>query len=249
MMMGALAGAHPLQVGDDGLVHQRPVSVDGPEMGGEATAAGAVHAAMYACAALVRAKTTGQGAFIDVAASDATLVNAWLPVVLQRNDSRVTDRSGSAQRSEGELSGARYQFYQTKDGKLVLFGCIEQRFWTVFCDLIDRPDLATRGNEGGTEDVAWGGEDPSSGVNSRTCSRRGRSPNGPTSAPRQDCRSRRRTNHWPTWPTTPDQGQTRLHRRNPPRRRRIQLRRQRRQSRRTDLSVTASRPGARRTHP
>lgn len=160
MMMGALAGAHPLQVGDDGLVHQRPVSVDGPEMGGEATAAGAVHAAMYACAALVRAKTTGQGAFIDVAACDATLVNAWLPVVLQRNDSRVTDRSGSAQRSEGELSGARYQFYQTKDGKLVLFGCIEQRFWTVFCDLIDRPDLATRGNEGGTEDVAWGGEDP-----------------------------------------------------------------------------------------
>ena len=42
----------------------------------------------------------------------------------------------------------------------MLFGCIEQRFWTVFCDLIDRPDLATRGNEGGTEDVAWGGEDP-----------------------------------------------------------------------------------------
>jgi len=81
-------------------------------------------------------------------------------VVLQRNDARVTDRSGSAQRSEGELSGARYQFYQTKDGKLALFGCIEQRFWAVFCDRIDRPDLVTRGNEGGTEDVAWGGEDP-----------------------------------------------------------------------------------------
>ena len=159
MMMGALAGAHPLQVGEDGLVHQRQVSVDGPEMGGEATAAGGVHAAMHACAALVRAKTSGQGAFIDVAASDATLVNAWLPVTLQRNDSRITDRSGMAERADGELSGARYQFYRTKDDKLVLFGCIEQRFWAVFCDRIDRADLVTRGNEGGTDEVGWGGED------------------------------------------------------------------------------------------
>lgn len=159
MMMGALAGAHPLQVGDDGLVHQRQVDVDGPEMGGEATAAGGVHAAMHACAALVRAKTTGRGAFIDVAASDATLVNAWLPVTLQRNDSRITDRGGMAQRAEGELSGARYQFYRTSDDKLLLFGCIEQRFWVVFCDRIERPDLTARGNEGGTDDVGWGGKD------------------------------------------------------------------------------------------
>lgn len=80
-------------------------------------------------------------------------------MTLQRNDSRIADRSGSAERAGGELSGARYQFYRTKDDKLVLFGCIEQRFWTDFCERVGRPDLVTRGNEGGTQDVGWGGED------------------------------------------------------------------------------------------
>ncbi len=159
MMMGSLAGAHPQQMTDDGFVHPRPVSVDGPEMGGEATAAGGVHAAMHACAALVRANRTGKGAYIDVAASDATLMNAWLPVVQQLNDARITDRSGMALRAEGELWGSRYQFYETKDRKILLFACIEHRFWAAFCERIDRPDLVEQGNENATEDVGWG-EDP-----------------------------------------------------------------------------------------
>jgi crotonobetainyl-CoA:carnitine CoA-transferase CaiB-like acyl-CoA transferase len=79
--------------------------LDHPEMGGEATAAGGVHAAMHACAALARAKTTGEEAFIDVAARDATLVNARLPVILQRNDSHANDRGVTAQLEELGLPG------------------------------------------------------------------------------------------------------------------------------------------------
>ncbi|TPG36586.1 CoA transferase [Mycolicibacterium hodleri] len=41
----------------------------------------------------------------------------------------------------------------------MLFGCIEQRFWTAFCSLVERTDLVDRGDEGGTEDLLWGAED------------------------------------------------------------------------------------------
>ena len=56
-------------------------------------------------------------------------MTAWLPIVMQRNVGRITDRSGMPARSDGEMTGSRYQFYETADGRVALFGCIEQRFW------------------------------------------------------------------------------------------------------------------------
>jgi crotonobetainyl-CoA:carnitine CoA-transferase CaiB-like acyl-CoA transferase len=44
-------------------------------------------------------------------------------------------------RAEGENVGAKYQFYETRDRKVILFCCIEPKFWRAFCEAIERADL------------------------------------------------------------------------------------------------------------
>ncbi|MFL6024154.1 MAG: CaiB/BaiF CoA transferase family protein [Marmoricola sp.] len=156
MLMAALAGAFNLGVDEEGLVRSLPRERIGTEAGGESTSVGALHAAMNAIAAVVRARSTGEGAHIDVAASDATVATAWLSTVLILNDERVTDRTGSVVMDGAELAGSRYQFYETADGKFVLFACIEQKFWDRWARSIGREDLVGRKGGGGNDAVEWG---------------------------------------------------------------------------------------------
>jgi crotonobetainyl-CoA:carnitine CoA-transferase CaiB-like acyl-CoA transferase len=156
MMMNALVGAHAVGEGEDGQMCPGTFERDGANLGGEATSVGALHAALHCVAALVRARTTGVGAYIDVAASDATALTAWLAMALQRNDSRITDRTGMAERSGGEMTGSRYQFYATADHKVVLFACIEQRFWDKWAQAAGRDDLVGHTASGGNDAVEWG---------------------------------------------------------------------------------------------
>jgi crotonobetainyl-CoA:carnitine CoA-transferase CaiB-like acyl-CoA transferase len=156
MLMNALVGAHAVREGEDGQLHQSTFEQDGANIGGEATSVGALHATMHALAALVRARSTGEGAYIDVAASDATALTAWLPITLQRNEDRITDRSGMALRANGEMTGSRYQFYKTLDGKVALFACIEQRFWDRWAKAAGRDDLVGRSSDSHNAAVDWG---------------------------------------------------------------------------------------------
>lgn len=159
MLMNALAGAHAVRRGEDGLLHPAVFEQDGANLGGEATSVGALHAALHAVAALVRARATGAGAYVDVAASDATLLTAWLPIALQRNDDRITDRSGMPARSGGEMTGSRYQFYETAEGAVVLFGCIEQRFWDAWATAAGRADLVGQKADETNDSVDWGSDE------------------------------------------------------------------------------------------
>ena len=156
MLMNALVGAHALQRGEDGMLRRGTFDEDGANLGGEATSVGALQAALHAVAALVRARDTGVGAYIDVAGSDATAMTAWLPIALQRNADRITDRSGMAARSGGEMTGSRYQFYETADGRVVLFGCIEQRFWDKWAVAAGREDLVGLTADASNGTVDWG---------------------------------------------------------------------------------------------
>jgi crotonobetainyl-CoA:carnitine CoA-transferase CaiB-like acyl-CoA transferase len=156
MLMNALVGAHAVQRGEDGMLSRGTFEDDGANLGGEATSVGGLHAALHAVAALVRARRTGVGAYIDVAGSDATAMTAWLPIALQRNAERITDRSGMAARSDGEMTGSRYQFYETADGRVVLFGCIEQRFWDKWAVAAGREDLVGRKADTSNGAVDWG---------------------------------------------------------------------------------------------
>lgn len=156
MLMNALVGAHAVERGEDGQLIRGSFAEDGANLGGEATSVGALHAALHAVAALVRARATGVGAYIDVAASDATAMTAWLPIALQRNADRITDTSGMAARSDGEMTGSRYQFYETADHRIALFGCIEQRFWDKWAFAAGREDLVGRQADTTNAAVDWG---------------------------------------------------------------------------------------------
>ncbi len=154
MLMTALAGANPVERGADGLMHPIPPSgLGGAEQGGQATTAAAAHAAMNICAALVARSRTGEGCMIDVAGSDAVVAQALTGVTYQLNDSRLTDRSSLPTVDGGVWTGAKYQFYETKDDRVVILAAIEDKFWQSFCKAIDRPDLITDAttNTGGVD--------------------------------------------------------------------------------------------------
>jgi formyl-CoA transferase len=115
-MMDAMAGALPMKMGDDGLV---------------------VPSDRYArrTGSLV---SGGEGCFIDVSSAHAVVASAWTSVSALLNR---PSRRGWWQDEANTLPVARYQAYQTSDGKFVLFCPEEDKFWHAFCDLVGRPDL------------------------------------------------------------------------------------------------------------
>jgi crotonobetainyl-CoA:carnitine CoA-transferase CaiB-like acyl-CoA transferase len=141
MMMSALAGALPTVEGPDGFLHPDRTTISRTESGGEPTTTGAMFTALGAVSALVQRDRTGQGAYLDVAASDAVVSHAWVKVSFSTNEQLISDRSGYDPKPKGELSGSRYQFYSTSDGHAVLFCAIEYKFWKQFCAAINREDL------------------------------------------------------------------------------------------------------------
>ena len=100
MLMNALVGAHAVERCEDGLLRHGTFDEDGANLGGEATSVGALHAALHAVAALLRARETGKGAYIDVAGSDATAMTAWLTdsVAAQRGSNHGPIRYGGSVR-------------------------------------------------------------------------------------------------------------------------------------------------------
>jgi crotonobetainyl-CoA:carnitine CoA-transferase CaiB-like acyl-CoA transferase len=159
-MMNALAAATPMQIGEDGLAHPI-VPPPGPMgdmlMGGDGTAAGAIHAAFHVAAALFRRATTGEGCFIDVAGHDGVISQAWIGATYALNFDRITDRSSlpAAKSADGSTS-AKYQWYETRDEKMILFCCIEPKFWRNFCRAIERDDLLGAHDETHAVDFAGG---------------------------------------------------------------------------------------------
>lgn len=143
-MMNAAAGATPLEVDDAGFVrpHRGPQPFNGIASGGEGTAAGATFAALHVAAALVQRQHSGEGCYIDVAASEAVISSAWIAATYQLNDDRIADRRSLPDPVDSNgTASAKYQFYRTSDGRFVLFCCIEPKFWENFCRLSGREDL------------------------------------------------------------------------------------------------------------
>jgi crotonobetainyl-CoA:carnitine CoA-transferase CaiB-like acyl-CoA transferase len=114
--------------------------------------AGPAFAALAICAALVRARTTGEPASFELAQSDAAAYFDWYRIETERAytrpSSEVTGNAsdGFERRAAGlggMWEGVRYQFYASADGH-VLFMASEQSFWRNFCAGIDRLDLFER---------------------------------------------------------------------------------------------------------
>jgi crotonobetainyl-CoA:carnitine CoA-transferase CaiB-like acyl-CoA transferase len=112
--------------------------------------AGPLYAALGICAAIIRARETGQGCWLEVAQSDAAAAFNWNGIegnkAYERPEDEVTGNDGDgkgARRPVGDDSmteSVRYQYYRSQDG-LVLFMASEREFWKNFCEGIGRPEL------------------------------------------------------------------------------------------------------------
>ncbi|MDB5453530.1 MAG: fldA 7, partial [Caulobacteraceae bacterium] len=150
LQMNAIVGGMPCEIGEDGLTRfvRGKQFMSGTEGTGSGPVVGATMAAMAAVAALTRRSRTGEGAYIDVAASDAVLAASWIGAAFLLNGHKLVSRAGLADESASgdDVFGgaARYQLYPTKDGRFVLFCAIEPKFWRNFCRAVGREDLLAK---------------------------------------------------------------------------------------------------------
>jgi crotonobetainyl-CoA:carnitine CoA-transferase CaiB-like acyl-CoA transferase len=112
--------------------------------------AGPLYAALGICAAIVRARATGQPCRFEVAQSDAAAAFNWNGIegnkAYERPEDEVTgnDGDGSGPRrpvgDDSMTESVRYQYYRSKDG-IVLFMASEREFWKNFAVGVGRPEL------------------------------------------------------------------------------------------------------------
>lgn len=97
----------------------------------------------------------------DLAAGALTAVTRVLAALLDRARSgrgarivvSMTHEAHELAQFGGPLTGelACYRIYETADGGLITVAALEPHFWQRFCELIERPDLLERRNDGHEE--------------------------------------------------------------------------------------------------
>jgi alpha-methylacyl-CoA racemase len=98
---------------------------------------GALVPAMGILAALVDARSSGRGRYVDVAMTDAVLAHAVFPLL------GFLESGKAPARGTGMLDGGLpcYNVYRTRDGRFMAVGALEQKFWATLCDILGCPDL------------------------------------------------------------------------------------------------------------
>lgn len=88
-------------------------------------------------AAVIDARARGRGRHVDVAMTDAVLAHAIFPMV------QVLAEGEPRPRGEDMLTGGVpcYGVYETRDGRYMAVGALEEKFWQRVCDTLDRADL------------------------------------------------------------------------------------------------------------
>ncbi len=123
-----------------------------PEHASVGMHAGPLFGALGVLAAVIRARTSGQGSQLEIAQSDAAAYMDWYRSetwkAYERPESEVTGNKSDdyvrrAPGTAGMREGVRYQMYASIDGH-VLFMASERAFWKNFCEGIGRMDLFER---------------------------------------------------------------------------------------------------------
>ncbi|MDQ1278113.1 MAG: hypothetical protein QG555_1155 [Thermodesulfobacteriota bacterium] len=98
---------------------------------------GGINAALGIMAALLRRERTGKGQYLDVSILDG--LSPFLVLMM----SEYLAGKGAPVRGESRLGGghACYNIYETRDGKFLALGCLEQKFWDGLCRCLNREDL------------------------------------------------------------------------------------------------------------
>jgi crotonobetainyl-CoA:carnitine CoA-transferase CaiB-like acyl-CoA transferase len=112
------------------------------------TQAGALYAALGVVSAVVRARATGEGAWIDVAQADAAVTWSAYAMDIELTKRRIAEVGGrSVEGSPGAedrvtmRDAVRYQYYDTADDRTIVFQASERHFFIEFCRAVGREDL------------------------------------------------------------------------------------------------------------
>ncbi|MBS0247446.1 MAG: CoA transferase [Proteobacteria bacterium] len=129
------AGHDVNYIGATGLLDLQPGPVTAPVLPPALIAdiAGGTFPAVINILLALRARDqSGEGAFLDIAMTDAMFTFGWYALALGVAAGRFP--------KPGELpvtgSSPRYQLYATLDRRLVACGALEQKFWDAFCQAI-----------------------------------------------------------------------------------------------------------------
>jgi crotonobetainyl-CoA:carnitine CoA-transferase CaiB-like acyl-CoA transferase len=101
---------------------------------------GSLTPVMGILAALVDARATGAGRYVDVAMADSVLAHAFFPLL------GLLERGQPPERGTTILSGGLpcYNVYRTADGRFMAVGALERKFWENLCDTLGCPELKGR---------------------------------------------------------------------------------------------------------
>lgn len=101
---------------------------------------GTLTAAMGILAALLEARATGRGRFVDVSMADAVMAHCVLPLA-EYNESGSVHPRGRGTHTGG---APRYNVYAARDGRYLALGAQERKFWDALCDGLGLPHLKPR---------------------------------------------------------------------------------------------------------
>lgn len=98
---------------------------------------GTMNALFGVLVALVDARASGKGRLVDVSMTDGVMAHAIFPLT------EVLARGRVRPRGEDLLTGQVpcYGVYRSADGRYMAVGALEEKFWNMLCDTLERPDL------------------------------------------------------------------------------------------------------------
>src|SRR5262249_19174908 len=101
---------------------------------------GALVPVMGILAALLDARSSGRGRYVDVSMTDAALAHAIFPLL------RFLEQGKAPARGTGMLDGGLpcYNVYRTKDGRFMAVGALEPKFWVSLCGILGSPELGEK---------------------------------------------------------------------------------------------------------
>ncbi len=108
---------------------------------------GTLTAAMGILAALMDARATGQGRFVDVSMADAVMAHCVLPLA-EFNESGKVHARGRGTHTGG---APRYNVYAARDGRYLAVGAQERKFWDALCDALGLAHLKPRHQATGSD--------------------------------------------------------------------------------------------------
>ncbi len=99
---------------------------------------GSLNALVGLLAAVVEARSSGRGRYVDVAMTDGVFAHTLFPLLT------VLGLGQSLPRGEDLLSGGMpsYGVYATGDGRHLAVSAMEPKFWQTLCATLERPDLS-----------------------------------------------------------------------------------------------------------